>query len=222
MIKLIVRFSDLILAALLAIGGVWLPMHQNVTLDAGAIGALSGALFGGAAILLGNWINRRNDGLRAAEDAERRRIAVTTIVVAELVNAATGYLNSKELVDAARTSADAGGSVPNRVDLRAYTPRGMPFTDRLGIDLLLLPKSAIDSLVTLRANLERTRLAMERISEGTESFGRLQIASLQDVIRWDIGELATAFERLAPERKLLLPGRSEPEAAVSILRRLSR
>ena len=59
------RLIDLVLFVLLMAGALWLMYWQNNRLDAAAVSTLAGALFGGAAVVLGNWINRSNEWQRA-------------------------------------------------------------------------------------------------------------------------------------------------------------
>jgi hypothetical protein len=56
----------MVLFVLLTAGAFLLMYWQNNRLDAAAVSTLAGALFGGAAVLLGNWISRSNEWQRAA------------------------------------------------------------------------------------------------------------------------------------------------------------
>lgn len=179
-----------------------------------------GALFGGAAVLGGNWINRRNERQRASEDLERRRSALKTLIAAELAIAAVGHIGARDLIDAALESKQAGGPVGDTLDMRPYTPRDMPFTDNLGVELLALEQPAIDALAMLRSNLAITRMRMEAITEGRERFGLLQIMALANAIRFDLGILADAFAHISPTRTLALPDQPA-ELATTLLRRLA-
>jgi hypothetical protein len=214
--KALRRNSDLAIAALLVICGLLVLRSFKSNFDAGAISALAGALFGGAAVLGGNWLNRE----QATEDLAQRRSALNALIAAELVSVAAGYMSAKHFVDAALTTKQAGGNVPDHVDMSLYMPRGMPFTDSLGSDLLTLDRSAIDAIATLRSNLAITRMNMEAITEGRDHFGFLQISALAGGIRHDIGVLADAFAHIAPARQFRLSDRPA-EPATAILRRLA-
>jgi hypothetical protein len=113
--------------------------------DLGAAAGLAGALFGGAALLLGNWINRFNDRLKAAQEqaAEVGKLKIA----AELVDVACGLMSAKQLVDAAIVVLQAGGPVSETLDMSAYRPRQMPFTDSLGTKLLALEQRAARTLL---------------------------------------------------------------------------
>ncbi|MGO9443877.1 MAG: hypothetical protein ACLPXB_03765 [Thiobacillaceae bacterium] len=217
--------SDLILCIVLVAFGLWLLNGQHYILvgqdqrpDSTAAATLVGALFGGAAVLLGNWINRYNEQRRAATDLEQRREKLKTPLSAELVSVAAALINAKHFVDAAAISLQAGGVVGEQANLTWVMPPGMPFTDGLGIELMILDQPAIDALVTLRSNLAITRASMEAITEGRELFGFLRIAALSRGLGHDMEVLAEAFEHIAPGQRLAID-RQPPELAASMLRR---
>lgn len=210
---------DWVLAALLVILGLGLMAWQSQQLDAAAVATLVGALFGGAAVLLGNWISRRNEKQRATEALEQRRAKLTTLIAAEIVNVAVGLIDAKDLLGAALETLQAGGPVTDHLDMSHYLPRDLPLTDRLGVELLILEQPAIDSLATLRTNLAITRMLMEEVTRGGR-FGLLRITALSNGLRHDMGVLADVFEHIAPARKLALPDQ-QAELATVILRRMS-
>jgi hypothetical protein len=215
----IVGNIDLVLAAFLVILGLGFMVGRSQKLDATAVATLVGALFGGATLLLGNWISRSNERKRAAEAREQRCAKLKTLIAAELVNVAAGLIDAKDIVDAAFATIRAGGSVADRLDMNSYLPRDMPLTDCLGVELLILEQPAIDSLATLRSNLAITRMSMEEVTRG-ERFGLLRITALSNGIRHDMELLSEAFEHIAPTRKLELPDQ-QAELASVILRRMS-
>ncbi|WP_207000879.1 hypothetical protein [Trinickia mobilis] len=218
MMRLNVGFSDLLLCGLLVVGASWLVWQQ--TLGPDAIATLAGALFGGAAILLGNWIGRRAEREKVAEEQRQRQAAVKSMVAAELVNVTAGLLDAKRIVDAAVVTRQAGGHVPDHFDMTQYLPRQMPFTDSLGVELLILGRPAIDALATLCSNLALTRATMLAITEGRAGFDLMQMTSLSNAIKHDMSVLADAFLHIAPTRELQLPGQPM-ENAVALLDRLS-
>jgi hypothetical protein len=213
----LIGFTDILIVILLLLIGALLMHWQNMK-SAEAIATLVGALFGGAALLLGNWIKRWNERRKACKDLEERVSKLTAMIAAELVNVACGLIDAKEMMDAAVTTAKAGGSLPNNEDLTLYAPRLMPFTDNLGSELLILEQRGIDVLATLRSNLAITRISMDK---ARRSFGLLKAMQLGNVIRQDMKILSEAFEHFAPEHKFAL-GEKDPEFATAILRRLSQ
>jgi hypothetical protein len=100
--------SDLLLFLVLAACGVLLITRRVRGMDIGASAALAGALFGGAALLLGNWINRYNDRVRAINDLKDLRSKLNTLIAAELVNVAAGLIDAKKFVDAAVAQLQTG------------------------------------------------------------------------------------------------------------------
>lgn len=172
---------------------------------------LAGALFGGAAFLLGNGLNRWEDW-RKRKDRVR---SLRTLIAAELVDVAYGLLTAKELMDAAITSARAGGDIETPPHWSLYWPRPMPFTWGLGVEILALDQPAIDALTVLRSNLATTRSLMDGCADTT--FGLLKAASLSTSLGQDMKVLSEAFMHIAPDRKVQLPG--EKQLATSILNR---
>lgn len=216
----LLRNSDLLWVVALLAGCGWLIRSQGVSADSASVATLVGALVGGAAVLLGNWINRYDERRRAAIDADHRRAKIKALIAAELVDVAAGLLGAKRLLDAALTSLQAGGPVADQLDMTSVTPRGMPFAESLGMDLFNLEQPAIDALVTLRSNLSITRMNMAAVTEGRDRFGLLSITALSEGIRQDMGVLAKAFECIAPGRKLEIDDKP-PELASVIMTRMA-
>ena len=63
----ITAWIDLVLFLALVAFGTWVVVYQPWKLDGAAAASLAGALFGGAALLLGNWINRSSERHRAEQ-----------------------------------------------------------------------------------------------------------------------------------------------------------
>ncbi len=196
---------------------IWLQYRKP---DAAAAATLAGAMFGGGAVLLGNWIARRAERERSAQEEADRRSKFQTLIAAELVNLAAGLIDSKEYFHAASQHAAGGGVLPLQPDLIRSLPRDMPFVANAGVELLLLEQPAIDALVTLRTNLALTRTEMDSIIDGRDRFGLLRIGAVSNALSHDLELLAQAFERIAPTRRLALPER-EPELAATLLRRVA-
>lgn len=72
---------------------------------------LAGALFGGAGLLLGNWINRFNDRLKASKEQTAEVGKLKAMIAAELIDMACGLISAKQLIDAAIVNLEAGGPV---------------------------------------------------------------------------------------------------------------
>ncbi|NHR04474.1 hypothetical protein HA052_04615 [Chromobacterium haemolyticum] len=215
----IMNHIDLVLFVVLVAGGWYILICSEQ--DRAAAAGLAGALFGGAALLLGNWINRANDRSKAAQEQADQVEKLKTLIAAELVDVACGLMNSKQLVDAAIVSLNAGGHVDESLDMSAYRPRQMPFTDSLGAKVLVMGTGAIDAIVMLRSNLAVTRQRMDEVTAGAR-FGLLKATSLSSSLGHDMGVLAETFEHVAPDRKLLLPDAGEPELVTEILKRAAK
>jgi hypothetical protein len=211
--------SDLVLFAVLVAGGFWIILCPIHGFDPGASAALAGALFGGAALLLGNWINRYSQSQAAEDELEQRRIKLRTLLAAELVNVAASLIDAKRFVDAALTTLNAGGTLGQQQDMTWLMPP-RPWNDRLDLELLILGRPAIDALMTLRSNLFKTGRAMEAITEGRDGFGWLRVTALSSGLALDMTVLIKVFEHIAPNRKFVLDGKP-PELVTSILKRLA-
>jgi hypothetical protein len=184
------------------------------------VGGLGGSLIGAAAILSGVLFDRQqrraDDLLSKAED--RRKLKA--IIAAELVNVAAGLIGAKNFLDSAVHETSTGRSVPS-ADLFRHLPRPMPFTDNLGVELLLLSQREVDVLATLCSNLAISKMSIGREIERGETVGWLACKKIQGGVRHDMAILAEAFTELAPERKLTLGGNG-PELASTLLARMSR
>jgi hypothetical protein len=188
---------------------------QNNRLDAGAVATLVGALFGGAALLLGNGINSIEARARSEEELATRQLKLKTLITAELVSIVADLISIKQKVDAARIS----GGTYSVANFSRNLPSDLPLTFGLGHELLVLDQPALDALVTLRVNLEMSREA-ERAADPNLPLGQLMLGALANRLSHDMGILAECFERIAPTRKLSFPGEA-PELASVILRKAS-
>ena len=186
-------------------GGLAVLRRQAAAFDVAATASLVGALFGAAAILAGNWLNRMRTQSQAVQDLENQREKLKTLIAVELVNVAIGLVSAKDFVDAAVGSAQAGGPVVLAVDLTLYQPRPMPFTDGLGVDLLVLDREAVDALSTLRSNLTMTRAAMDDVTKESR-MGMLRAGALSNSLAHDMGVLSKVFGYIAPQRKVQREG----------------
>ena len=212
--------SDLGLFLVLVAVGLWIILWPIHGFDPGASAALAGALFGGAALLLGNWINRCNEVGAGAAELEERKAKLKTLLAAELVNVAASLIDAKRFVDAALVTLEAGGTVEPRQDMSWLMPP-RPFNDRLDLEILILEQPAIDALVTLRSNLWKTGRAMTAITEGRDVYGWLRATALSGGLAHDMTVLTKVFEHIAPTREFALEYKS-PELAISILKRLAK
>ena len=194
--------------------GLVLAVCRPWGLDQAAAATLAGALFGGAAVMFGGGLNR----WRYWRERQGRVRSLKTLIAAELVDVARGLLQAKEVMDAAITSAQAGGNITTPPIWSSCWPRPMPFTWGLGMELLALDQPAIDALTTLRSNLATTRSLMDQCAGAP--FGLLKAGSLSASLGQSMKVMSEAFMHIAPDRKFQLPGK-KPELATSILDRAS-
>jgi hypothetical protein len=119
--------SDLTLCAVLAVVVLYLLGGlAKEKPDQAIVGAtIVGALLGGAAILLGNWIARYNERAKAAEDLEFRRTQLKMLITPELVNVAAGLIGADQFIGAAYLTQQTQGG-PVSPNLTLFLPRDMP------------------------------------------------------------------------------------------------
>jgi hypothetical protein len=183
--------------------------------EAGA--ALAGAFIGAFAVLVGNWINRRNE-LRRREEQRVEQIAKTkSLVTAELVNVATGMIGAEDTLSGFVRAFLTGAATHERYDLGYLSPRLMPRTTALSNELLLLDTRTIDVLATLESNMAISKRTMDEVTRGERPFSLLSAQQIVGMVRHDMGILAQAFDQFAPTRQLQLPGQ-QPQLAGTILR----
>lgn len=221
----IVSWIDLVLFATLIGFGLWVVQARPWSLDSPSAASLAGAVFGGAAVLLGNWINRSNERHKAATEQEQKVGNLKALIAAELVNVAAGLIGSKRLFDAGITSLQAGGPAGGQIDIDLYLPRDMPFTDSLGVELLILERPAVDALTTLRANLEQTKREMEECRPGlraTMGLAMLTATRISDGLGHDMTILAEVIGHIAPDRKWKMSEQQEPQLLSDILLQAAR
>jgi len=184
-------------------------------------GALGGALIGASgalfALLVMDWRQRE----AVAEERRFRIENAKKLITAELVNAAMGMITTKQTMDIAIKTAEQGVTLPERENFESDTPRKFPLTDALAAELLMLPAEALDALVTLKSNIERTGEGLHEITSGRRNFGLLVAQQLSAGLAHDMGIAAECFDHFAPERKFTF-GSRKPELASAILRRFAK
>lgn len=217
--RLITALVELAVLAGIVGAGVWLLLSHPIGKDE-AEATLAGALFGGAAVLLGNVINRIYERNKRTTDEEERRKKLKALIAAELVNLMNELTFTKELMDAAIKTINAGGMPPGQVHLVDYIPSGIPLTERLGVEMLLLSEPAIDALTTLSRGIAQTGKAMKQDAPLAGAIGGLSLLiarRLSDNLGQDLTNLRDAFLHVAPQRKVLLPGQDVPVPVVEYL-----
>lgn len=205
----------------LAAAGVAAPwVGPMLKLDPPSTGAFTGALIAAAAGMLGALLTRVAAKRDKQSSDDDRRLAIKTLIAAELVNVTASYIQLQRTIRSSQETIDARGSVPTPVDFSNDMPRSMPFTSALGTELLILSPQEIDVLSTLEANMAVTQRQLQDVSTGKRSFGLLIMGSLSQGIAHDMDILAQAFEKIAPSRTLEVESQP-PELASLLLRRLA-
>lgn len=159
--------------------------------------AAAGALFSGAALLFGNWINRWSTTRRASDEAARRQEEslrkLKLMLAGEFQMLALGLADALKLLHAANVSRTAGGSV-SKVPITKYLPpAGSCLMDSSNIELSALDEASLKALMNLRHNIWVSRNEFEDLSVQSEptmiSLGKVlngtqhTMQSLQAVIK---------------------------------------
>ena len=205
--------TNLGLFVVLVCAASWLMWWQNNRLDAGAVATLVGALFGAAALLLGNLINSVDERARAREVLEARRAKVKTLISTELINVAVDLFNVKDSLDA-RMQQAAQGVLITALRVDVGLPRGIPLSVALGAELLILQQAELDSLITLQANLEVTRQELQKASNQIAALTQTRVQGLIAGAKEDMELLAECFEAIAPQREMRLETKGQKRTSV--------
>jgi hypothetical protein len=210
---------DWILMFALVVVGLGFVRYRPDWLQPAPAGSLAGALFSGAAVLLANAINRRNQQRLEKLEHERRRAKLLWLVTAELRAIAYALIDAKlTLDDHLERRKTNFGLVPP--DVRRNRPRKLGVSGDLAADLLLLDELTIDVLVRLESRLEEIRTMMDQVSTMEPSsptwglWGERAEQLSKEIANCMRFVLATAFDRIAPATNLQLAGREPVPAAV--------
>jgi len=210
-----------ILVLLLVGAGVVAPrLGLMLKLEPPSTGALTGALIGGAATMLGALLTSLHASADKRSSDAARHSAIKALITAELVNVAASYVELQRTVSVARRAISAGVPVPTPLVLPNAAPRSMPFTSALGTELLILSSQELDVLGTLNSNTALTQSQIRDLPERGGFVGWVAVTNLSQVVAHDMEIVAQAFERFAPTRRLAIEGR-DPEPAAALLRRLA-
>ena len=211
--------ADLLLALACVFVGVTLEVLRPFGLKGEDAASLTGALVGAAAVLLGNSINRANERARGVEAHAERVSSMKAMIVAELVDVACGLLDAKRMIDAYWVSYLHGDTRREVLDTQQFRVRELPFTTSLGSELLHLGQAEVDAIATLRGNLT---IASESIAEfKAKPCGVSDIRFVSEALQQTMLNLADAFERIAPERRMQLPGSCDAVPVAVVLKRAS-
>ena len=221
------RYLPWIISVALVTVGITIPIigptsfGLTPTDNAVLSGALGGALIGAAGALFALLVMDWRQQEAAADDRRRRIENAKKLIAAELVNAAMGMMAAKRNMDIAVETGEYGGILPEKENFDREMPRKFDLTDSLAAELLILPGDALDALVTLKSNMERTGEGLSEITSGRRRFGLLAAQQLSAALAHDMGILAECFDHFAPNRKFKI-GEKEPELASAVLLRFAK
>ncbi len=206
---------DWILCLTLAALGVVIVPWRPLGLDPPSAAALAGALFGGAALLLGNAISRH--AARSQTELERidQAVKLRALIGAELVDVAAGLLEVHGRLGGAIATLLNDGEVAGAAcaNLAAFRLRELTYAAGPGADLLLLDRPTVHALATLRAHWALTRQRLDEV-RAQARLGLRQARSLSQAMAGDMQRLAVALNHTAPDRELWHAGQLAPVVAL--------
>jgi hypothetical protein len=192
----------LFLALTFAALGIMLWQHDNI--EAEAASTLAGAIFGGAALLLGNWLNRFGEATRERDSLATRRQQLEAVIRAELRTVAIGLLTAKDhFLDLSRSAPQQPGRTVKTAMAALLAPTDLPLTMGLGSELLILDAAALDSLITLQGALSNFRGFIATAGEASEDVSASILESWAAITRSILGgPLLNCFKLIAPQERL--------------------
>lgn len=213
----LINYSELFLFVILVLIGNHIINCNPWGIEKDSAASLAGALFGGAAVLLGNVINRLNDRLKQSQTKTKQIENLKALIACELIDVALKLIHAKEFIDKAYNNFKNGHQAVTGFDLNRYKPPQMPFTMSLGTKLLDLETEAIDAIMILKSNLGSTINLMDKITDQNR-YGLLEADNLSKSLENDMGILSTAFKHIAPDRKFKLKN-GDLQLVIDILNR---
>jgi len=208
-----------VIGGLITLAAAAIYFGARFSLQGDVTGALAGALIGGAGVVLGGTLER-SDARRGGElEREALRGKLKTLIAAELVGVALGYVTAYEFMSRSLDALQNGAPSQSEIDLSRYTPGPLSWATDFRSESLVLTERQLDVLLTLGINMVVTRKSLGELGSNGRSLNLLSASALKNGIEHDIGLLAEAFEEFAPARKLQFPGK-DPELASVYLRRM--
>ncbi|MCK4118423.1 hypothetical protein ACI2UK_13585 [Ralstonia nicotianae] len=180
----------------LAVLGAAIVPWRPLGLDMPSAAALAGALFGGAALLLGNAIHRGHERKRGEAERAERAAKMRALIMAEMVDLAGSLLDIDERLGEVIPTL-VGDSEVDGADLHMFRLRDLPYTFGLGANLLLLDLAAVEALAALRSSLYASRQHFDEVRVSAR-LGRQRAKALARAVASDMLHLAQALERVAP------------------------
>lgn len=187
---------------LIGTGGVIAVFGESFGLPGPAQGALGSGLITGGFALIGALLGRLQTRAETKADDDKKRDATRKLVTAELVNASVGYI---EVAIELQNILQAGPSTARQLVRLGSFPRPMLVTSAFGAAVMALTADELDVLGNLTFNMKLTKLEVVDAPNWTNA-PYLFARRLAGCVCADLEELAIAFDRIAPTRKLRYDG----------------
>ena len=209
--SLLLRQANWLIASLLVLAGYGvIRWHASLEgLDISAASSLAGALFGASALFVGAEINKWDQRSRAQIDLEEKQRRVRSALLPELVRISVNHIESAKYFRMAVEEISSRGGLVD-MGIHVASPE-VPFIyNALLTQITLLQEREIDALGTFYGGLNQTREAVRQCSSTNTHLRLLDAKHLANMFAHDCGIAAEVIELLAPHRKVVLPGKSEP------------
>ncbi|MEI9985328.1 MAG: hypothetical protein WDN69_20310 [Aliidongia sp.] len=190
------------LVGALATAGAATPwIGVTLALDPPVIGALSGALLGSSATMLGtlvsHWIAR---GEKKLSDAERRA-SIKAMITVDLINLSIEYFDLFELLRLVQKTIANGGATQS-LDFLSGTLHTMSAIEVLRAEIILLPSDEVRVLADFENNIRLTKNYLHKMTQNARPLDAANLSLLSSSIATDMRLLSKALSTIAPKRKL--------------------
>ena len=190
-------------------------LHLNKEQSAAA----AGALFSGAALLFGNWINRWSTARRASEEAariqdaklqeainiqEERLEKLKLMLAGEFQMLSLSLTDALVILDAAVTTKRTGGYLSATDWTRYLPPLAVLIIDSSNFELSALDHESLAALMGLRQNLWVTRREFNDLSMQSDPHVT-SVWKVQQGVRHTMKSLTDAIHKIYPDFRSNLP-----------------
>ncbi|MDE1902115.1 MAG: hypothetical protein KGI37_10820 [Alphaproteobacteria bacterium] len=204
---------EMVMFAILVGLGILFIRHPFID-DKGAAATLVGALWGAAAILLGNGLNRHYEQAEEKEELQEKQNNLRALLMTEIVRIMINHMESTRLFV---TAHQISTGISPQIECLSHVPADAVIFDSLVREIICLPKREIDALATFYGNLEMTRKLLRETAAngGAEVLAASRIAG---AMQHDCAVAAEVVTFLAPQRKIQTTN-GTPELLIDLLRK---
>ena len=202
------KIANWTVAAILIVLGIAAIRWSELFGSTEGAASLAGALFGAAAVFVGAEISRIDKRANEKRELEARQHRLRTALTAELVGICVNHMESAKLFRSA-VQAIANGTHVGTIDLDRYMPPEAPIYRALLNEITALAEKEIDALTTFYSGVAVTQRTIRELQRAGGPLTLFNAENLAGSFEHGCAVGATLFSRLAPDRKIQMPG-AEP------------